>query len=250
MATLSREERVGVTEATIAAAGGRVPIVVHTSSLSTRETIELSVHAERAGAAAVMVMAPFYEPLRWSEFVAHLKAVDDAIGIPIMLYNLPMATGVTMSPRQIVDLADAVAGVRYVKDSTGNASILSALLELHNDKIQVLNGWDTLTFFGFAAGARACVWGAATFMPELCVALFEALVIEADLHKARALWRKVWPICAFLETEGYVSVVKAACALLGEPIGDPRPPFQPLERETEGQLRRLLASADLIAARP
>src|SRR5690349_4632320 len=87
--TLTNAERRELTEVTVAAAGGRVPVVAGTGALSTRETVELSVHAEQAGAAAVMVVAPFYDPLPWRELLAHYRAGAAAIDIPIMYYNLP-----------------------------------------------------------------------------------------------------------------------------------------------------------------
>ena len=97
--TLTNAERREVIEVTVEAAAGRVPVVAGTGALSTRETVELSLHAERAGAAAVMVVPPFYEALGWRELLAHYTAVADAISIPIMYYNLPSASGVTLDRR-------------------------------------------------------------------------------------------------------------------------------------------------------
>ena len=102
--TLSNAERRQLIEATVEAAAGRVPVVAGTGALSTRETVELSVHAERAGAAAVMVVPPFYEPLAWRELLAHYTAVADAIAIPVMYYNLPGATGVRLTAEQLREL--------------------------------------------------------------------------------------------------------------------------------------------------
>src|SRR5918911_3988772 len=93
--TLSHAERRELVEVTVEAAAGRVPVVAGTGALSTRETVELSRHAEASGAAAVMVVPPFYDALSWPELLAHYAAVADAIAIPIMYYNLPSATGIT-----------------------------------------------------------------------------------------------------------------------------------------------------------
>src|SRR5919108_2982957 len=95
--TLSNAERRRLVEATVEAAAGRVPVVAGTRALSTRQSVELSVHAERAGAAAVMIVPPFYEALSWPELLAHYTAVADAIAIPIMYYNLPSATGIKLT---------------------------------------------------------------------------------------------------------------------------------------------------------
>src|ERR687893_1710436 len=102
--TLSHAERRELVETTVEAAAGRVAVVAGTGALSTRETVELSVHAEQAGADAVMVVPPFYDALSWRELLAHYTAVADSIEIPIMYYNLPSATGVTLSPQQFREL--------------------------------------------------------------------------------------------------------------------------------------------------
>src|ERR687884_890218 len=102
--TLTNAERRQLVEVTVEAAGGRVPVVAGTGALSTRETVELSRHAERAGAAAVMVVPPFYDALSWRELLAHYTAVADAIDIPIMYYNLPSASGVRLSAAQFREL--------------------------------------------------------------------------------------------------------------------------------------------------
>src|SRR5689334_7144631 len=102
--TLTHVERRTLVEATVEAAAGRVPVVAGTGALTTHETVELSVHAERAGAAAVMVIPPFYDALSWRELLAHYTAVADAVAIPIMYYNLPSASGVKLTAAQLREL--------------------------------------------------------------------------------------------------------------------------------------------------
>src|SRR5919202_673874 len=104
--TLTGAERRRLVEVTVEAAAGRVPVGAGTGALSTRETVELSVHAEQAGAAAVMIVPPFYDALSWRELLAHYSAVADAIEIPIMYYNLPSASGVTLTADQLRELGD------------------------------------------------------------------------------------------------------------------------------------------------
>src|ERR687895_1273037 len=104
---LTHSERRELLEATVEAAGGRVPVVAGTGALTTRETVELSVHAQQAGAAAVMIVPPFYDALSWPELLAHYMAVADRISIPIMYYNLPAATGVRLDAEQFRELRSA-----------------------------------------------------------------------------------------------------------------------------------------------
>ncbi len=165
--TLTHDERRELVEVTVAAAAGRVPVVAGTGALSTRETVELSVHAERAGAAAVMVVPPFYDALSWRELLTHYGAVADAIGIPIMYYNLPSASGVTLTAAQFREL-EAV-GVTCLKDTGGDAVLATELVQTGGPTL--LNGYDTLTFSALAAGVRAVVWGVASILPAPCVHL-------------------------------------------------------------------------------
>ena len=150
------------------------------------------MHAERAGAAAVMIVPPFYDALSWRELLAHYTAVADAIAIPIMYYNLPSATGVTLTAEQLRELP-----VACLKDTGGDAIAATELIQ--TDGPTLLNGWDTLTFAALAAGVRAVVWGTASIIPEQCVELHRLLIDDIDLPAARELWARIWPLCRFLE---------------------------------------------------
>jgi 4-hydroxy-tetrahydrodipicolinate synthase len=240
--TLSDAERREVTEVTVEAAAGRVPVVAGTGALSTHETIELSVHAERAGATAVMVVPPFYDALSWRELRAHYAAVADAISIPIVYYNLPTASGVTLDADQLRELR-SVARVTAMKDTGGDAVAATELIQAGEDGPTLLNGWDTLTFAALAAGVRAVVWGTASILPEQCVALHRLLIDEIDLPAARDLWARLWPLCRFLEAQSYPAAVKAACALVGDATGPVRAPLLALDDDASAELARLLDHA-------
>jgi 4-hydroxy-tetrahydrodipicolinate synthase len=234
--TLTNAERRELVEATIEAAAGRVPVVAGTGALSTRETVELSVHAEAAGAAAVMIVPPFYDALSWRQLLAHYTAVADAIGIPIMYYNLPSASGVRLTATQLRELP-----VACLKDTGGDA--VAAMELIQTDGPTLLNGWDTLTFSALAAGVRAVVWGVASIIPEECVDLHRLLIDEVDLVAARELWARLWPLCHFLEAQSYPVAVKMACRLVGDTTGPVRAPLLPLDDATTKELAALLEHA-------
>lgn len=237
--TLTGDERRAVTERVIDAAAGRVPVVAGTGALSTRETIALSVHAEQAGAKAVMVVPPFYGPLLWDELVAHFAAVSDRISIPIMYYNLPSATGVSLTAEKLAELK-RVAGVTSFKDTGGDVIAATAYFQASDDLPTLLNGYDTLTFAALAAGVRGVVWGVASFLPGPCVELHRLLIEEADLAAARALWARIWPICAFLEATDYAAGVKAGCRHVGLSTGPVRAPLRDLSADDAAVLGRLI----------
>src|SRR5215217_2213718 len=240
--TLSQAERRDRVEATVQAAAGRVPVVAGTGALSTRETVELSVHAERAGAAAVMIVPPYYDALSWRELLAHYTAVADAIDIPIMYYNLPSASGVRLTAARFRELG-ARAGVTCLKDTGGDAAAATELIQ--TDGPTLLNGWDTLTFAALAAGVRAVVWGVASIIPGQCVELHRLLIDEPDLPAARELWARLWPLCQFLERQSYSAAVKTACRLAGDATGPVRPPLLPLDDAAISDLSALLNQATL-----
>jgi 4-hydroxy-tetrahydrodipicolinate synthase len=246
--TLSNAERRRVAEVVIEAAAGRVPVAPHTGALSTREVIELSQHAQNAGASGVMVVPPFYEPLPWPMLVAHYRAVAAAIDIPIIFYHLPVATGAKLSPEQIAELA-SIDGIDWVKDSSADAVALTELIQRYSNRIGIMNGWDSLTFFGLLAGTPASIWGAANVIPDLCVELFDAAARQRDLNAASKVWERIWPICNFLENAGsYVAAVKAGCEIIGEPAGDPRAPLLPLDDAARAGLRAILEASGVKTA--
>jgi 4-hydroxy-tetrahydrodipicolinate synthase len=237
--TLTNAERRQVIEVTVAAAADRVPVVAGTGALSTRETVELSVHAELSGAAAVMIVPPFYDPLPWRELLAHYAAVAERISVPIVYYNLPSASGVKLDSGQLAELQRA-AGVTALKDTGGDAVAATELIQAGDRVPVLLNGWDTLTFAALAAGVRAVIWGTASIVPEECVALHRLLIDDIDLPAARDLWARLWPLCSFLESWSYPAAVKAACALVGDTTGPTRAPLLPLGDDATTELKRLL----------
>jgi dihydrodipicolinate synthase/N-acetylneuraminate lyase len=245
--TLTPQEYRRVIGAYVEAADHRVPVVVGVGALSTRGAIDLARHAERVGADAVMLLPPFYGGLDLETLRTFLRAVAESIRIPIVYYNIPSATGTRLTASEIAGLAD-IPGVGHLKDTSGDAVALTELLVAHADRIQAFNGWDTLTFYGLAAGARASVWGAAGVVPELAVQLWDTLAVKGDLVAAREQWKHLWAISNFLESVDYVAGIKAGLEIVGHPAGPPRPPIQPLPAPERERFARILAEAGQIPA--
>jgi 4-hydroxy-tetrahydrodipicolinate synthase len=245
-AALTVPERKRVTEITLQAAGRRVPVIAHTGATRTADAIDLARHAAEHGAAAMLVVQPFYEPPTSEEVTHYYEQISCAAPeLPIIVYNLPIGTGVNMSPTQLRKLATDVPQVRYVKDSAGNFEQILELLYYHDDVITTLPGWDTLLGPAFLAGATGTIWGAPNFMPDTCLSIF-GYCRAYDVANAAGLFRRVWPVLQFLGREGYASSVKSAAELLGTPLGPPRPPFMRLVPDKRDQLKRLLVEAELL----
>ncbi|CAI7565602.1 unnamed protein product [Penicillium glandicola] len=235
--TMTVTERKQLTELCVKFAAGRIPVIAGTGSLSSAEAIELSIHAAQVGAAATMVVPPFYDPVNLEQLHELLSDIHTASGLPIVFYNIPAASGLTLSPAEIA------VGVKYLKDTSGNAPALTELIFGLSDRIVSFNGWDTLTFYGLAAGAPGGIWGAANIIPELAVELYEAVSVKGDLKRGREIWAKAWPICKFLESHSYAAAVKTGVELIGQPTGGLRKPFALLSPELTAELRQLLQNA-------
>lgn len=245
--TLSLDERRRVTELYVEAADGRVPVVAGTGALSTADTVELSVHAEKAGASAVMIVPPFYDAPTFDELRGFFGAVSDAVDIPIMYYNIPSATGVSLAPEELAKLARETAITSY-KDTGGDFTWFTAVQQEHARDITALNGWDTLTFAALASGAQAGVWGTASVIPRLCAELYDALALRGDLVAGRQLWAKIFPICRFLESHNYACGIKTGLDLVGVSAGPTRRPVLPLAPQHVEEFRDLLIAAEVAVA--
>jgi dihydrodipicolinate synthase/N-acetylneuraminate lyase len=247
-AALTMDERIEVVEAVAAAAQDRVALIPHVGALRPSDAAELTRHAASLGAAAVMAVPPFYEPLTWAELIDyHAVIADAAPDMAIMAYHYPSATGGKITVEQIDELVQAVPSVRYLKDSSGDAQLVDELLSHTADRsLRVFNGSDSLTFQGLVCGAEGSVWGMASFMPQLAVEFFETVHDRRDLQVGRQMWRKIRPISRLLEEVGYPAGVKAACELVGLPLGPTRAPLGPIAPEARRELRRLLDIAGLV----
>jgi 4-hydroxy-tetrahydrodipicolinate synthase len=236
---LTAEERRAVLLTTLEAAGGRVPVVAGTNAGSTRDVVAFSREAEELGCAGVMLAPPYYSLPRLDELRAHIKAVNDAIGIPIMLYNYPGRTGVDMTPEFIEKLAE-LPRVRYVKESTGEIGRISTLLRRCGDRLGVFCGGDTVAFESLALGVIGWVGGVANVVPRSHVELYRLVIEKRDFAAARKLYFQMLPLLSLMENGGkYTQWVKAACGLMGCPVGAPR---GPLRAATAAELRQLKAA--------
>jgi 4-hydroxy-tetrahydrodipicolinate synthase len=238
--TLTTEERLEVAKRTIRSARGRIPVIPHTGALSTGETIELSVEAEREGAAGVMVAPPYFDPISAAELFAHYRAVAKAVNVPVVIYNHPGSTKVDITPAMAAELSE-IEGIRYIKDSSGNAAAVAQLLAHYGERITLLTGADTLAFYAMLLGAKGAIWGAANVTPRLCSDLYRAVVLDGDLVEGRQIWQTLWPLMDALESMPYAPAVKYGCQKAGMNAGPPRSPFLPLTGEQCAQMDAVLS---------
>ena len=222
-ATMTRSEREHVVEVVIDQTAGRVPVVPQTGATSTREAIELSQHAEKHGADAIMVVAPYYEPFSIAEVKRYFADVAGSVSIPVMAYNLPAATGVNLTPQILGELIDEVPNIKYVKDTSGDFTAAAQLIHEHGEKVSVFVGWDTLFLAALLEGAASSVIGAANVVPGELVSVYDA-VQAGDLASARTQWKSLFPLMSTFVSGGYTAAIKGGLDLIGDPAGPQRSP--------------------------
>ena len=237
-AAMSGAERRLVVETVIDQTAGRVPVVAQTGAVSTTEAIELSRHAQAAGASVLMVVTPYYEPLTLEETLQYLRTVASAVDIPIMLYNLPSATGVNLSPATVGQLAREVDNIRYIKDTSADMAQAGQLIHHYGDVISTFVGWDTLLLAALTEGAAGFMAGTANIMPAQLVSIHRALV-AGELDRARREWAHIYPLMDAIMSAPFIAAVKTALNAVGFPVGSPRKPLLDLDPDTAATISSL-----------
>jgi 4-hydroxy-tetrahydrodipicolinate synthase len=244
---LTEKERMRVVEWTLAETSGKVPVYVGAAHFSTRITIELSSHAKQHGAAGLMLMPPYLMRPPKRDVLDHFRRVREAVGLPIMLDNVPLLAGLELTTAEIKQLADddVIHGVKW---SHPEVSRIQDTKLICRPDFAVFVGMDMVGFAGLAVGAEGYMGGLAMMTPRLARTLYGAFREKQDLSTARQLWNRLLPLVQF-EYRGLVSetgqphwlaVWHEAAALRGIPVGSPRAPIRPLYPDQKAELRRLL----------
>jgi len=243
---LSPEERTKVIQTVLDAVGGKIPVIPGTNAGSTRDCVAFSKQAEKMGCAAVMLAAPYYSLPRPDELLAHFKAINDAIGVPFMLYNYPGRTGVDMDPEFIARLAAKCKNLRFVKESTGEMPRMAMIQRLCGKQVQVFCGCDTIAMQAFLTGTVGWVGGVVNPLPRCHVKLYE-LCTAGKWDEARAHYAKFLPVLELMEGGGrYTCWVKAACKIMGHDVGPLRQPLGPATAAEIATLKKALAACKSI----
>lgn len=237
--SLSREERTQVIEVCVSEAAGRVPVLIGAGAESTLEAIAYAREAESLGADGVMIIPPFYSTPTEDELFEHYRRIGEAISIPIMIYNNPATANVDLTPPIVARLAE-IDAVDSIKESTLEVTRVRDIIELAGDKIDVFAG--ILGYESFWLGAVGWVAVCSNVAPRASARLFEEVADRHDYEASRATYRDLLPLIRHVGGHRYVSATKAALAMMGRPVGPPRPPRLPLP---EPEMKSL--AADLKA---
>src|SRR5882672_1808317 len=242
--TLSHDEHKQVVEWCIAEVKGRVPIIAGAGSNSTREAIDLAQHAQKAGANAVLIVTPYYNKPTQEGLYQHYKAINDAIGIPIIIYNIPGRSVVDMSVDTMKRLFEC-KNIAGVKDATANMVRVSQQRAELGEGFNQLSGEDA-TCLGFMAhGGHGCISVTSNVAPRLC-AEFQGACLRGDYATALALNDKLMLLHVALFIETNPSPAKYALSVLGRSTHAVRLPLVLLEEKTKAAVRDAMVHAGLI----
>ncbi len=242
--TLSHEEHRLVVAACIAEARGRVPVVAGAGSNNTREAIELAQFAEKAGADGLLVVTPYYNKPSQEGLYQHFKAVNDAVGIPIIIYNIPPRSVVDMSIETMQRLYE-LKNIAGVKDATGNLARTALQRQaLGADFIQ-LSGEDMTALAVMVHGGDGCISVTSNVAPRLCADMQQACR-DGDFKTALALHDRLCPLHAALFVEPNPAGPKYALSVLGKIKDEVRPPMLPATEKAQAVIRAAMKHAGLI----
>jgi len=218
---LTGEERKRFAEEVTRIVAGRVSLVIGVGAPGTREAVELARHAESVGADSVLVVSPFYWKASEEGLFRHFAAVAESVEIPVVIYNLPMLTGIDLSPSLIARLAAEYPNIIGLKDTvTEYNHVVSVLREIRpvRDDFSVLIGWEDLILPSLLAGVDGSICAFANVAPELFVNLVEA-ARTGDLAKATRLHRRVLSLLTLgAYSDPPIGAIKLAMKKLGVPI--------------------------------
>jgi 4-hydroxy-tetrahydrodipicolinate synthase len=242
--TLSHEEHGQVVEWCVDQVNGRVPVVAGAGSNSTAEAVELARHAEEVGANAVLVVTPYYNKPTQEGLYQHFKAINDAIGIPIIIYNIPPRSVIDMSVDTMARLFE-LKNIAGVKDATASMVRVSQQRQVMGPGFNQLSGEDA-TALGFNAhGGHGCISVTANVAPRLC-AEFQSACLKGDFKTALGYQDKLLPLHNALFIETSPAPVKYALSVLGKCAETVRLPMVPPGEKTRIAVRDAMVHAGLI----
>jgi len=244
--TVSHAEHKRVVEIVIAQNKGRVPVIAGAGSNNTTEAIDLAVHAEKAGADAVLVVTPYYNKPTQEGMYQHFKAVNDAIGIPIIIYNIPPRSVVDMSVETMARLYE-LKNIAGVKDATANLARVSQQRHAMGPDFIQLSGEDMTALAYMAAGGHGCISVVANVAPKPCSDLMNA-VLKGDYAAALKLQDRLVPLHDAIFKEPGLAGAKHGLALLGRIEEEVRLPLLPVTEPTGKVIRDAMVFAGLLNA--
>ena len=241
-ATLSHEEHDRVVEFVVQKVAGRVPVIAGSGSNSTAEALRLTRHAKEAGADGVLVITPYGNKPTQRGLIYHYEALAKGVGIPIVLYNVPGRTGVSIAPETVAALSRH-KNIVAIKEAGGSLEQVSQIISRCD--ITVLSGDDSLTFPIMALGGKGVVSVVANVLPAAVAEMVETY-LEKDVEGARTMHYELYRMSRALFIETNPIPVKAALAMMGKIEEEYRLPLCRMADENRLKLEKVMKEYELI----
>lgn len=241
-ATFSHDEQKHLMKLTCEIVNKRVPVVAGTGSNNTAEAVGLTKYAKKAGCQGALSIMPYYNKPTPEGQYRHYEAIAKSADIPIMIYNVPSRTGISIKPETVARLS-SIETITAIKEASGSLDQVSQILAMCD--ITVLSGDDSLTLPMMAVGARGVVSVVANIIPRE-VRDMTASFLEGNVEAAKKLHYKILPLCKAMFIETNPIPVKTSMKLLGRLNGEFRLPLCEMEKENETKLKKALKMYGLL----
>lgn len=246
---LSTTEREEIAEFAITYVDRRVPVLIGTGGTSTRETIQLSQHAQTHGAYGIVVINPYYWKVSEPNLIRYFEQVADSVTLPVMLYNFPALTGQDLAPALVKQLAGSrknIVGIKDTIDSIAHLRSMIVQVKAIYPHFSVLCGFDDHLFSTLLLGGDGGISASVNFAPQLSVGLLRAFR-DGDLQQAASLHQKLLRIPQIYQLDTpFINVIKEAIVLCGMDVSTwSQPPCAPLDQDRRHQLHTLLKQLEL-----
>ena len=241
-ATLSHEEHDRVVEFVIGKVAGRVPVIAGSGSNSTKEALRLTAHAKEAGADGALVITPYCNKPTQRGLHYHYEALAKEVDIPLVIYNVPGMTGISIAPETVASLAKH-KNIVAIKEASGSLEQVSQIISRCD--ITVLSGDDSLTFPIMALGGKGVVSVVANVLPSAVAEMVETF-LEKDIEGARTMHYELYRMSRILFIETNPIPVKAALAMMGRIREEYRLPLCSMGDESRSKLEKVMKEYELI----
>lgn len=226
--TLTEDEKVELFKFTVKVVDGRVPVIAGTGSYNTRASIELTKQAENVGVDGIMLVTPYYNKPSQEGLYQHFKAIAKETSLPIILYNVPGRSIVSLSIETIVRLS-AIPNIVAIKEASGNLDAMTEIIEKTPGNFSLYSGDDGLTLPVLSIGGAGVISVASHIVGQEMQAMIKKFLI-GNINEAAKDHRKLLPIMKALFATPNPTSVKAALNLNGIPVGGVRLPMVPLNK--------------------
>lgn len=243
--TMTHEEHLSVIKYTCEVVNKRIPVVAGTGSNCTDTAIYLSKEAEKFGADGLLLVSPYYNKATQNGLIAHFTAVADAVKIPIILYNIPGRTGVTIAPQTIVTLCKNVPNIVGVKEASGNLTNIATMLAMADGCVDVYSGNDDQIVPLLSLGGKGVISVLSNVAPaqthDICASWF-----RGDMKESARLQLEAIPLINALFCEVNPIPVKAAMNLMGKKVGPLRLPLTEMEPANQERLKKAMEEYGIL----